>query len=169
MILYICLCLTSFRKIISRSIHVAANGIISCFYGWAIFHCIYSLHLLYSFICTFIQQLFRLLPCLGYCKYCCDEQWVYVPFRITVFSGYMSRSLFILTIYFLFLWNAATFIELLSFRYYARLSWNNFVYSGNTTTVNPSLQMREKHSRVQELVWGHCIRMLLLCNKVPHT
>ena len=31
--------------IISRSIHVAANGIISLFYGWVAFHCIRMSHL----------------------------------------------------------------------------------------------------------------------------
>ena len=41
------------------------------FYGWVIFHCMCALHLLYPFLC---QWTFRLLPCLGYCKYCCSEQ-----------------------------------------------------------------------------------------------
>ena len=40
------------------------------FYGWVIFHCIYVSHLLYPFIC---QWIFRLLPCPGYCEYCCNE------------------------------------------------------------------------------------------------
>ena len=44
----ICLCLTSLSMTISRSIHVAANGIISFFfYGWVMFDCIYVPHLLY--------------------------------------------------------------------------------------------------------------------------
>ena len=42
------------------------------FCGWVIFHCIYVAHLLYLFFC---QQTSRLLPCPGYCKQCCDEQW----------------------------------------------------------------------------------------------
>ena len=55
--------LTSLSMIISRFIHVAANGIISFFInGWRIFHCIC---LLYPFIC---QWTFRSLPCLGYCQ-----------------------------------------------------------------------------------------------------
>ena len=53
MILYdICLCLTSLNMIISRSIHVDANGIISFFfYGKLIFHHMYILYLL--FCCCF--------------------------------------------------------------------------------------------------------------------
>ena len=50
---------TSFSMIISRSIHVAANVIISFFFnGWVIFHCIYVPHLLCPFICWWT---FRLL------------------------------------------------------------------------------------------------------------
>ena len=57
---------------ISRSIHIAANDIISFFFdGWVIFHCIQVPHL-YPFLC---QWTFRLLPCLGYCKQCCSEHW----------------------------------------------------------------------------------------------
>ena len=41
------------------------------FNGWVIFHSIYEPHL-YSFIC---QWIFRLLPCLGFCKQCCSEHW----------------------------------------------------------------------------------------------
>ena len=40
------------------------------FYGWVVFQCIYVPHLLYLFIC---QWIFRLFPCLGYCKQCCNE------------------------------------------------------------------------------------------------
>ena len=40
--------------IISGSIHVASNGIISFFfYGWVVFHCMYVPHLLYSLICWY--------------------------------------------------------------------------------------------------------------------
>ena len=45
--------LTSLSMIISRSIHVAANGIILFFfYSWVVFHCVYIYipHLLYPFI-----------------------------------------------------------------------------------------------------------------------
>ena len=42
------------------------------FHSWVIFHWVYTPHLLYSFFC---QWTFRLLSCLGYCKYCCSECW----------------------------------------------------------------------------------------------
>ena len=66
--------------IISRSIHVAADGIIS-FFLWMsntlytqmyiyinIYIYIHTAHLPYPFTCWWI---FRLFPCLGYCKECC--------------------------------------------------------------------------------------------------
>ena len=37
-----------------------------------IFHCIYVPRLLYPFLCWWT---FRLLPCLSYCKQCCNEHW----------------------------------------------------------------------------------------------
>ena len=63
--------LTSFTMIISRSIHIDANGIVS-FYVWVIFHCIYAPDLLHPFLC---QGTFRLLPCFGNYKQCCNEHW----------------------------------------------------------------------------------------------
>ena len=42
------------------------------FNSWVIFHCIYVPRLLYPFLCWWT---FRLLPCLGYCKQCCNEHW----------------------------------------------------------------------------------------------
>ena len=46
----ICLYLTSLSMIISRSIHVTANGIISFFfYDQVIFQCAYALRLLHPF------------------------------------------------------------------------------------------------------------------------
>ena len=39
---------------------------------WVTFHCIYVPHLLYPFLCWWT---FRLLPCLGYYKQCCNEYW----------------------------------------------------------------------------------------------
>ena len=71
--------LTSLNMIISMSIHVAANGIISLF-SWLIFHHIYVLHLLYPFICWWT---FRLFLCVGYGKQCCNAQW-----GACVFSNY---------------------------------------------------------------------------------
>ena len=35
---------------ISRSTHVAANGIISVFYGWVIFHCVYKVRLVKAMV-----------------------------------------------------------------------------------------------------------------------
>ena len=58
-----CLWLISLSMIISRPIHVAANGIISLFF---IFHCIYVSHILYPF---FSWWTFRLHPCLVHCKW----------------------------------------------------------------------------------------------------
>ena len=64
---------TSLSIIISRSIPVAAEGIISFFFdGRVIFRCIYMPQLLHPLLC---QGTFRLLPCLGCCKQCCSEHW----------------------------------------------------------------------------------------------
>jgi len=49
--------------IISRSIHVAANGIISFFFMAEFYSIVYTPHLIYAFICRWT---FRLSPCLGY-------------------------------------------------------------------------------------------------------
>ena len=89
---------------LSRSIHVAANGIVSfflvaeqysgvcvCVFIYVYIHThihVYIPYLLYPFLC---QWTFRVLPCLGYCKQCCNEHWVYVSFQIMFFSGYMPR------------------------------------------------------------------------------
>ena len=67
---FVFFCLTPLSMAISRFIHIAANGMISLFYGWVILHCTYVPHLLYLFIC---QWTLRLLPCLGYCKQSCSE------------------------------------------------------------------------------------------------
>ena len=48
--------------IISGSIHVAANGIISFFYGLVVFHCMYIPHLLYLFICPWTFSLLQRAP-----------------------------------------------------------------------------------------------------------
>ena len=63
---FVFLFLTSLSMIISSSIHVAANGIISfLFCGWVVLHCTYVPHLIYPFICRWT---FRLFPCLSYCE-----------------------------------------------------------------------------------------------------
>ena len=85
----ICLCLTSLTMIISRSIHVAANGVILVFFMAKEYSiCIY-VHLLCPFLCWWI---FRLLLCLGYCKQCSMNIGMHVSFQIMVFSGYITRS-----------------------------------------------------------------------------
>ena len=72
--IFLLLCLTSLSMTISRSICVAANEwhYFILFNGWIIFHCICVPHLLYPFPC---QWIFRLLPCLGCCKKCCNKYW----------------------------------------------------------------------------------------------
>ena len=84
--------------IISRSNHVAANGIISLFQwlGNIPLH-IYILHypiayiyLLYPFLCWWT---FMLLPRPGYCKQCCYEHWSALSsFQTMFFSGYVPSS-----------------------------------------------------------------------------
>ena len=73
----ISLCMT-----ISRSIYVAANGIISFFLMASNIPLYVCTRSFYPFIC---QWTFRLLPCLGYVS-------VYVPFQTVFFSGYVPRS-----------------------------------------------------------------------------
>ena len=51
---------TSLSMIISRSIYVGANGIISSFYGWILVHCIYVPHL-YPFLCRWTFSCFHVL------------------------------------------------------------------------------------------------------------
>ena len=67
-----------------RSVHVAANRVIS-FFSWlsSIPLCINS-----AFNCWWT---FRLLPHLGYCKSCFCEHAAYVSYRIVVFSRYIPR------------------------------------------------------------------------------
>jgi len=64
--------LSCLRLIISRSIYIAANGIICSFYGWVILHCICLSHRLYSPFCWWS---FRLLPCLSCSEQCCIKHW----------------------------------------------------------------------------------------------
>ena len=76
--------------IVSRSIHVAANGMIPFFLRLSGFHYICILHLLYPPICWWT---FRLLPCLGYCRNSAAvNTGVHLSFWIRVFSGYVPRS-----------------------------------------------------------------------------
>ena len=70
------LCLTSLSMTVSRSIHVAANGIISFFLmaniPLCIYMCVCVCIISYPFLCRWA---FRLIPCLGYCKQCDNEYW----------------------------------------------------------------------------------------------
>ena len=77
--------LTSLRLIVSRSVHVAASGIVSSF---LILLCVH-VHLHHSFLC---QWTFRLPACLGYCQQCCGEHWVYVSFWTMFFSRWRPKS-----------------------------------------------------------------------------
>ena len=77
--------------IISGSIHVAVNGIISFFfYGWVIFHCIYVPHLLHSSVDGHLGC-FHVLAIVNSVAM---NIGVHVSFRIRAFisSGYISRS-----------------------------------------------------------------------------
>ena len=47
--------LTSLSMIISRSTHVAADGIISVFHGWVIFHCVYKVRLVKAIVCPVVM------------------------------------------------------------------------------------------------------------------
>jgi len=69
---------------------VSANDSFHYFIGWIIIHCIYIPHLLYLFFCWWAV---RLLPYLGYCKYCCCDHWGECTFWISVFifSSYTPR------------------------------------------------------------------------------
>ena len=62
---FVCLFLMSFSMTNSKSIHVAANGIISLFLWLSNIHCVYITYFLYHFICGWT---FKLFPHLGYYK-----------------------------------------------------------------------------------------------------
>ena len=80
--------LTSLNMVISRSVHIAANGIIS-FDLWLsnIPLCIYT-----TFLFIHLSLDIRLLSCFGSCKWCCYKHWINVSFQITIFSRYVPRS-----------------------------------------------------------------------------
>ena len=87
--------LTSLNMVISRSVHVAANGIFILTYGWVIFICVYIYiyiyipHLLYPFIFWWMVKLF---PCLGaIVNSAAINIRVHVSFWVIVLSRYMAR------------------------------------------------------------------------------
>ena len=59
--------------LISRSIHIAASGIILIFFMAEWYSIVYMYHIFFSHL--FVSWTLRLLPCLGYCKECCSEHW----------------------------------------------------------------------------------------------
>ena len=85
----------SLSMIISTFIRVATSSIISLSYVSEILHCVVCVCVcvysssLHPFICWWA---FSLLPCLGYCKYCCNEHWGTCSFSNYGFSRYMPRS-----------------------------------------------------------------------------
>ena len=77
-----------------RSIHVAANGIISFFLlqlSNIPLSFMHTPHLLYPLICRWI---FRLSPYLGYCEQCCHEhgRFQYPHLSTPMMSGMVSES-----------------------------------------------------------------------------
>ena len=81
--------LTSLSMIISRSILITVNGIISFVFMAEEYSYIYIytyISHLYPFI---FQWTFRLFPCLAYCEWCCYEHRVHASFWIIVLPEYM--------------------------------------------------------------------------------
>ena len=76
--------------IISRSIHIAENGIISFFfYDWVVF-CLYIYHIF--FIHSSVDGHLGCLHVLAIVNSAAVNIEVHVSFQIKVFSGYMPRS-----------------------------------------------------------------------------
>ena len=98
----------------SPSIHSCKWQDFILFYGWVVFHYIYTYihihtyipHLLYPFICWWT---FRLLPNLGNCKYCCCEHWGACIFSSECFSDIYPGVEFLghMVVLFLVCWETA--------------------------------------------------------------
>ena len=81
--IFVFLWLTSLSMIISRSIHVAVNGIILWLSNIP-FKYIYHIFFIHSSVDGHLL--------LGYCKQCCNEHWGACNFSNCIFSGYVPRS-----------------------------------------------------------------------------
>ena len=86
--------LISFSMIISRSIHVAANGTISFFFFFISFF--FIPHLLCPFLCWWT---FGLLPCLDYYEWCCNKYWGACIFLNYVFLHLYAQGLLVNTVF----------------------------------------------------------------------
>ena len=83
-----CFWLTSFSMTISRSVHIAANDIISFFLNvWVIFHCIYVPHLH-----PFLDGHLSCFCILAIVNSAAMNIGMHVSFRIMFFSGYMPGN-----------------------------------------------------------------------------
>ena len=85
-VIFVFVWITSLSMIISRSIHVAANGSIS-FFSWLIFHWI-----CYHIICSSVGGHLGFFYVLVLVNHAAVNIGMHVPFQIMVFSGYMPRS-----------------------------------------------------------------------------
>ena len=86
--IFVFLWLTSLSMVISRSIHVAANGIISFFLWLSIFHCVY----VPIFIPSSVDGHLGCFHVLATVNIAAMNIGVYASFRIMVFFRYMPRS-----------------------------------------------------------------------------
>ena len=92
----VCLCLTHFTKHSILWTHSCYCKWESPFFFWLSITslCGYTPHFLYPFICW---RAFGLLPCVGYCKWCCSNIGVHVWFfffqiSVFIFFKYIPRS-----------------------------------------------------------------------------
>ena len=58
------------------------------FFGWVIFHCIYTPHLLYPFLCWWTSGGFHVLTTVYTATI---NIWIHVSFQIMIFTRYMPR------------------------------------------------------------------------------
>ena len=80
----VCLLLTSLS--IRNYIPFASDGIISFFYGWVVFHCIYIQHL------SFVDGCFSCFHVLAVVNSTAVNFGVHLPFWIMLFSEYIPMS-----------------------------------------------------------------------------